>query len=854
VSSFIRDLFSDRNTFWLGFLAGALFLWLLSKSRLYLPVLFKFFKRTFKSIREGLSTGTEDRYRLDVIRFTQHQHLTSTMFSLDEIIIEPTVMVRPVQVSFDNQTLPIDTINLTIPYIPDWPELGATYQTPKISIFTALQNRANIALAGNPGSGKTVALAYLASQIARKGQVFGSSGNLLPVFIHAVDLNFTQDTSSVSSPPSVGTGTPASDKTGVTRNLPVAVIVEAITRQISTMNLPRLPGLIQSALDSDRLILLLDGLDELPPDRTRPIHAFIKTLVEQYPHVQIVTAVSFEDLASLPSLGFHFLAMAAWGDQEKTEFVLKWNGLWEKLTSKTDQERLKPSDYQYLSSWLSTQSLPCTPLEMTLKVWAAYAGDLLGSDTPSSIEAYLLRITAHQSKSRDVLERLALQMVASTNPAIQPRQTDTIPITYDSEREKTAAESESGVLPEPQKIKLHQLPGDLTTSGVLQIHSDSRYRFANPILTGYLAGKALVTYSGLNRVMEQPAWVGKSITLCYFSHFGDASTTTQYLLKHDDFLRLDQLRIARWLRVAPKNQPWRSIILRTLVSALQTDKDTLSLAARIVTSLATSGDPGVTVLFRQMLQSENANLRQLAALACGIAKDPKFTVDLVKLLKDKSPFIVRSASLALVAIGDKGALETIADSLVHGNELMRRAAAEALANHSVEGYPTLQDGSTHEDLRVRHAIVYGLLRISQPWAREILLHMQTDDKEWIVRNAAIQAMEEINLPGANIPKPLPDLCETTWLIDYAAKQGLGVAPGKPAYDMVIDALKKGNTEERLQALNYLSMYCDEDSIPVIYSWYFGGSGEIRDAAYQTLWSLASAGVHLPHPQQYGFAQ
>ncbi len=776
------------------------------------------------------------------------------MFSLDEIIIDPTVMVRPVQVSFDNQTLPIDIVNLTIPYIPDWPELGATYRTPNISIFTALKNGANIALAGNPGSGKTVALAYLASQIARKVQVFGNLGNLLPVYIHAVDLNLPQDTSPLSSPPSGGTGSSASDRTDDTRYLPLTDIVEAITRQISAMNLPRIPGLIQSALNSNRMILLLDGLDELPPDRIRTIHAFIKALVEQYPQIQIVASVSFENLASLPSLGFHVLTMAAWGDQEKTEFVHKWNVLWEKLTSKADQERLNPSDYQYLSSWLAINSLPCTPLEMTLKVWAAYAGDLLGSDAPSALEAYLLRMTAHQSESRDVLERLALQMVASMNPAIQPRQSDTIPITYDSAREKTTPDSEGDALPEPQKIKLHQLPGDLTNTGVLHTHSDSRLRFANPILTGYLAGKALVTYSGLNRVLEQPAWVGKSTTLCYFSHFGDASTTTQYLLKHDDFLRLEQLRIARWLRVAPKNQPWRSIILRTLVSALQTDKNTLSLAARIVTSLATSGDPGVTVLFRQMLQSENANLRQLAALACGIAKDPKATDDLAKLLKDKSPSIVRSACLGLVAIGDKGALEIVADSLVHGSELMRRAAAEALASHPVEGYPTLQDGSTHEDIRVRHAIVYGLLRIPQPWAREILMHMQTDDKEWIVRNAAIQAMEEINLPGANIPKPLPDLSETPWLVDYAAKQGMGVAPGKPAYDLVIEALKKGNAEERLQALNYLSMYCDEDSIPVIYSWYFGGTGEIRDAAYQTLWSLASAGVQLPSPQQYGFDQ
>ena len=109
-------------------------MWILSKSRFYLPAILKLIKRTVRAIRENLSTGTEQRYRLEIIRYTQRQHLSSSMFSLDEIIIEPTVMVRPVQVSFDNQSLPIDTVNLTIPYIPDWPELGATYQTPKIAL------------------------------------------------------------------------------------------------------------------------------------------------------------------------------------------------------------------------------------------------------------------------------------------------------------------------------------------------------------------------------------------------------------------------------------------------------------------------------------------------------------------------------------------------------------------------------------------------------------------------------------------------------------------------------------------------------------------------------------------------
>lgn len=853
MTSFFQQVFSERNAFWLGFIAGALFLWIFSRLRTYLPALGKLTKRKFISLRESLTTGIEHRYRLDIIRFLQRQHLASPLFSLDEIIIQPKIMVRPIQVAYDNQALAIDTINLTIPYIPDWPELAAIYRTPVCSIFEILQNHANIALAGNPGSGKTVALAYLASQIARKAQITGKLSNCLPVYIHAVDLDFNPDTMEDLSS-DADNGDKETERSERARNFIIPILIEAISNQISTITLPRIPSLIQSAFSSGQMVVLLDGLDELPPDRLHLLGKFIKLLIDHFPKIQIIAATSFEHSLALPSYGFHLLALSTWGDSEISEFVFKWHNLWQKLPGQGDQEQQPPNVFQYLKSWLTSGYQPCTPLELTLKVWAAYAGDVLGSDTPSAIEAYLRRVLVNQSKSRDVIERFALQMIISMNPALQPRQTDTIPIT--NSREVEIIDADPGVkdLLQPQKIKHSQLPADVLSTGMLHSHSDTRFRFASPVLTGYLAGKSLSTYSGLDQILDQPPWSGKSSTLYFFSHFSDASLAAQHLLKHDDFLHSELLRIARWLRVSPKNQPWRSLILRTLVSALDTEKNTMHLAARIIISLATSGDQGVVILFRKMLQSDNPNLRQLAALACGVVKDQQGIDILEKLLHDSAPSIVRSASLALVAIGDKRSLEIIANALVHGSEIMRRAAAEALANHPSEGYPALQEGSTHEDLRVRHAIIFGLLRIKQPWAVEMIDRMQTEDNEWLVRNAAIQAIEDINQPDKYIPKPLPDLTETSWLIDYAAKQGMGVAPGKPAFDLVIEALKHGNAEEKLHALNYLSMFGEVDSIRFIYSWYFGSTGEIRDAAYQTLWSLASAGLQLPSPQMFGFDQ
>jgi HEAT repeat protein len=854
VPTFLRNVVIDRNSFWLGFLASVLLIWILSRSRVYIPGLFKRIKVIATSMKNSLSTGTERRLLMDIVRCMQRQHLTSMMFSLDEIIIEPQLMVPPTQVSYSNQTLPIDTVNLTIPYIPDWPELGAIYQTPKISIYKALQNGANIALAGNPGSGKTVSLSYLASQIARRSPAVGALGNLVPIYVHAVDIN----------PPTVAPHTPAnfSEQSNDIRDKPtssnggqslISVIIDAVSHQFSSFIQPRLTAAILSALSKNQLIILLDGLDELASESIHNIHLFIKALLLQYPTIRMVASVSFENLAELPSLGFHVMALAEWGDLEINEFVKKWNRLWEKLPTTRQQNPEYQSIYKCLYRWLTTARFPTTPLDMTLKIWAAYSGDLIGPDSHSALEAYLRRMTGDNQKSRAALERLALQIVVSMNPAYQPHHNDTILEPYVDGKDQSTDAQQAGIsTQEHWRGKPIPFSGDLVSTGLLQSHSGSRLRFINPILTGYLAGNALVNDTSLTKIQEQTSWIGKSTTLYYLAHFGDISAVIPFLLRRDDFLHNELLRIARWLRAPRKNQPWRALVLRTLATALQREKETLPLAARIITAIAISGEPGVSLLFRQLLQSDNLNLRNLAALASGISADPKAADDLAALLADKSPTIVRSASLALVAIGSKHSLEIIANSLLHGSEIMRRAAAEALANHPAEGHPTLQEGSTVADLRVRHAIVYGLMRIQQPWAREILERLQLEDKEWIVRTAAIQAMEEINLPSAYVPNPLPDLTETPWLVDFAAKQGMGVAPGEPAYELVIEALRKGSEEEKIQALIYLSFHGNAKSIPVIYSWYFGGTGEIRDTACQTLWTLVNSGITLPPPQQYGF--
>jgi len=216
--------------------------------------------------------------------------------------------------------------------------------------------------------------------------------------------------------------------------------------------------------------------------------------------------------------------------------------------------------------------------------------------------------------------------------------------------------------------------------------------------------------------------------------------------------------------------------------------------------------------------------------------------------------IVRNAAvLALVAIHDKASMDALAEALLHGDEALRRACAEALSNDPEEGYPTLEEGSTHPDPLVRRAVVFGLRRIKQDWTVEILQRIRDGDTQWVAKDAAAQVLAEFDQPDPRIPGPLPEVSRLPWLIGFAADRNMVIPAGKAAVDLIHKALKEGTEEQILSALHYLGFKGDEGSIAPIYQVYFSSKGEKREMASLALQRLASTGVSLPSPAYFGMA-
>ncbi len=813
----------------------------------------------------GFTVNTEVRLRNDVYHYAQKQHLAACFFSLDEVAIVPKVLTPLIQASQSIELAPTDSVSLIVPYIPDWPELGAVYKASTMTLIDALQGGANIILAGHPGSGKTVALAWLASATARNDAGLGKLDGLLPLYVHVREIQHylhykDEDLHALQT----AAGDKLESAGQVEKNIErfaddaVEILIKAISSYVSPSTLPRLPGIIRTSLDKQRALFLLDGMDEIPPDRALSLTKFINSLLNKYPHLRMVVALSYENLAGLPTLGFGLLGMAAWGDDERASFLSRWSRMWVKLIYPTEKKQDDKINTQYLNGMLKVNNSALNPLEYVLKVWAAYSGDIRGPDGPSAIEAYILRMTRNESKTRARLEQFALQQLldlSAISPIKEPELSD-----VDRGMDATnllSPELPSGTIapsqPAAAKRSSAKVPGGIDAmidNGFMVSYPGSHYGFSHPIFAGYLAGNALATSESSSQIHGLPASIGKTLALYYLAYFGDVTPYINNLIQEDDILHTNHFLISRWLQVAPKNRPWRSIVLRTLTSIIQKEKDAVSLTAKAVTAMALSGDQGVSVYFRQLIKSEFPTLKQLAALGCGILGDKKSIADLNGMLEEQSPGSLRAASLALAAIGDKQSLEILASSLLNGNEMLRRCSAEALANNTVEGHPALKDGSTMEDLMVRRAVAFGLIRLNLPWATKIVENMQLEDSEWVVRNAAIQAFDELKRKNSYAPKPIHDLTEAQWLIDYATRIGTTVAPGKPAEELVLKALANGTQDEILNALDFLRRKCDPETMKYIFATYSNNTGEIKDIAYYILWLMLIAGIKLPLSIKY----
>ncbi len=846
----------DPFSFFFAFIITSLFWWLVGRARPLWNELQENLKQQRDESQARRTTSVEENHRRLTLRRAQGMHLAAPLFALDEILQEPRLLAPPARVEPGGPVATEDIVTQTIPYLPAWPELGAVYNAPTLSFSQALSGGINLVIIGQPGIGKTVALAHLATLAANRDERLGILSNAIPFLIHVADLKL-----------------PVSEAREVLNPL-----VESASTNTSVLDLGRIPGFVQNSFRSGRALLLLDGFDELTPDGQQTISDYLKLLLQEYPKIRVVTTGAPEYLDGLIGLGFAPLALAAWNKTQTNHFVQKWGELWTQFVAveawaQTGPEQVDPI---LLNIWLGAENQGLSPFELTLKAWAAYAGDSLGPHTLDAIASHIRRL-APSNTPPAALETLAMQVTLATQPIFDPHKArewvksfelsdeEESEVRVEIEASESTEEESSNKKDEKKKDKSKKakagappalgLIGKLTSGGLIIAHTNNKMRFLHPILGGYLAGRALSGVKADDALLNQPDWTGKLLAMRYLAAHGDVSSLVKSML---EFSRLPMhrplLSVARWLRDAPRDAPWRGKLMSALAELIQTEGLPLGLRGQALAAFVYSNDPAIAALFRQFMTTLSFELVKLSALGIGALHDIKSAHTLDNVLSAPSISARRAACLALVALGSNEALEIVAKILLNADEDLRRAAAEALANDPIEGHAMLKDGATLTDILLRRAVVYGLVRVNEPWAIETLQTMQVQDDQWVVRNSANEVLEAQNSPNdPRVPRPLKTPSETPWLIEFAGTQGTGISPGSPATDVLMAALRSQKEEVQLGALAYLKKNPTDGVVKEIYGAMYGNDSEVREAAYITLWEIGASGYKLPHPTQYGYS-
>ncbi len=833
----------EMLSFWLGFIAATLFWFLVWRLKPLLPKIIAWYKNYSRELRLRNLMGVNDSLRKDALRRAQRAHLAAPLFSLDELIIIPRLLAPPPKIEPDSPGPSLSLAEQIIPYLPDWPEFASAFNVPTLSLPEALANRNHIAIVGRPGSGKTVALAYLTSIIARQDAAAGPLAERTPLYTHILDLDTTLPDEN-------------SD--------PLANIHKAFSSRVSVLVQPQLSRFLSDQFTEGNVLLLIDGLDELPQAEFPPVSAFLSKLLDKYPKTQVVTAANYEYFDGLGKLGFVPLALTAWNDIQRTEFLERWTQNWNTHIAPeiTRQTSMQPISPLLINNWLRGERGAWSPLEWTLKVWGAYTGDLKAASAVGSIETFVSRFVTGPV-TRPSLEALAREFVVQGRSALPYDHLEKL-LTSMAPVQAAPEETEAEAPLERARKGSAKKGGDLISSagelmlislannGLLVEHTNSQLSFSTPALAGYLSCYAMFS-EDIHTALENPYWDYSAQALRYTALRGQEVGWINVFLGSEELpLYRRLLTAARWLPDSPPNAPWRSSILRGLASLIQTEMLPFSLRVRFLAAFTGMNDPSVLKLFQQLFLSQSPVVRQMAALGAGAFGDPASVNNLIELLADPESNVRNAACFSLAAIRTDQALSVVAEALLQGDEALRQSAAEALIFIPGLGPETIKEATRVEDLLTRRASVFGLLRVREPWTKELLEKMTVEDGQWVVRNAAANALEEIQNPNPYIPKPLPPAWESAWLIEFAAKHGQGVLPGDTPTDLLLLALTSGTADDQIMALEYLKDLPVEKTFIELFKLVYGNQPDMQEVALQTLRYLVSCGVELPSPRQYGY--
>jgi HEAT repeat protein len=276
-----------------------------------------------------------------------------------------------------------------------------------------------------------------------------------------------------------------------------------------------------------------------------------------------------------------------------------------------------------------------------------------------------------------------------------------------------------------------------------------------------------------------------------------------------------------------------------LIAVLNSDNKNVRLVA--AKALVKIGDPRVVEPLVAALKDMDRDVAEAAADALGQIGDARTVEPLVAALKDKDKRVRRAAARALSLIGDARAVEPLVAALKDMDGDVRRPAARALKR--LDWQP--DQGAAGAAYWIGLDQWDRCVQIGAPAVEPLAAALRDEDKD--VRRAAAQALGQIS--DARAVEPLiVALKDKDEYVREAATDALGRI-GVPAVEPLVAALRDEDKDVRRAAARALGQIGDARAVPPLIAAWGDKDGDVRQRVSQAL-----AEVGLPAVEAHVVAQ
>jgi len=750
----------------------------------------------FAKFMNYMRASADEDYRRLVAAKARTFIIPAHVASLETLFVEPKLLVPP---------LPSQSLSDVKPAAAG-PRLVPLHRT--------LEEHPRLIILGDSGMGKTTALGYLALVCATAfeeregrrvdpGPMPESVWKRLPLYVLLPTMDWGEVDQEEVGEEDEGEGKEEAEGRESRRGDGLDGLLKAAVSAIGGGG--GLTSALREYLESGRAIVLVDGWDKLESHQQQWAAAWLVELADALPGNLWLVAVGTRGYAPLTEGGFVSLELAEWDAVQVEAFARRW-------VEAYVPEDASPSLSRDLAVELQrVLRLGASSLELALRAFV-YLSD---RQAPAGRAALFDRVLD-----------LLLQEQAEEEPwwlATCRAALGQVALELQKEGRSTVGGEEIGAAIEAA-LPPHEERPVRAASRVFQALTGARGQFRSagsncyafdPLWQAYLAARQLVAFDPLTLAewLEDPRW---SDVFRFYAELGDMRPLVEVWLRTPDDIFYTRLRtLSSWVGAASESAAWREGAMAILARVFLQPGIHAPTRRALAEALAMTGVSGVAYFLKQALKNPEADTRIAALLGLSkVATEadvPVFETALV----DGDVFVREAAVQGLARLGTDAAKRLLATVLLEGDDELRPVAAAALAGCGEEGTDLLRELVDSEDVMVRRAAVFGLVRMG---ALDVLRQMAREDEQWIVRTAASAALEELEelekTPGA---PPPPEVEQLPWLISWAATRGEGVGMGDAARQMLRRALAEGDQQVRLAAAQVLAQVGRPDDIEELHA-------------------------------------